>query len=50
MNYFLFPFSNIFGEQQVNNTFYNCIDSAPDTSDAETVSLGLDMANKMNKI
>ncbi len=48
MNYFLFSFSNISGEQQANNAFYNCIDSAPDIPDAKTVPLGLDMVDTMN--
>jgi hypothetical protein len=43
---FLFSFSNLSGEQQANNAFYNCIDSAPDIPDAKAVPLGLDMVNK----
>ncbi|CAF4652142.1 unnamed protein product, partial [Rotaria sp. Silwood2] len=34
---------SISGEQQRNNAFYNCIDSAPDIPDGTTVPLGLDM-------
>lgn len=38
------PFSNTSGEQQVNNAFYNCIDSTPDIPEpGKTVPLGLDM-------
>ncbi|CAF2166572.1 unnamed protein product [Rotaria magnacalcarata] len=35
--------NTISGEQQANNAFYNCIDSAPDIPDGKTVPLGLDM-------
>jgi hypothetical protein len=37
----IFYFST--GDQQANNAFYNCIDSAPDIPDAKAVPLGLDM-------
>jgi hypothetical protein len=42
-----FCFSNISGEQQANNAFYNCIDSAPDIPErGKAVPLGLDMVLK----
>jgi len=46
-----FCFSNISGEQQANNAFYNCIDSAPDIPErGKMVPLGLDMVfNKPNR-
>ncbi|CAF3572052.1 unnamed protein product, partial [Rotaria sp. Silwood2] len=35
---------NVSGDQQANNAFYNCIDSAPDIPErGKTVPLGLDM-------
>ncbi len=49
MHKFLFCFSNLSGDQQANNAFYNCIDSAPDIPDAKAVPLGLDMVNTMIK-
>ena len=42
-NVLFFCFSNLSGDQQTNNAFYNCIDSAPDIPDAKAVPLGLDM-------
>jgi len=45
-----FCFSDISGEPQANNAFYNCIDSAPDIPDAKPVPLGLDMVNKSIEI
>jgi hypothetical protein len=43
----LFYFSNTSGDQQANNAFYNCIDSAPDIPErGKTVPLGLDMVLK----
>jgi hypothetical protein len=47
---FFLSFSNLSADQQANNAFYQCIDSAPDIPDAKAVPLGLDMVYKRNKI
>ncbi|CAF1624339.1 unnamed protein product [Adineta steineri] len=42
--------NNTSGEQQVNNAFYNCIDSAPDIPErGKTTPLGLDMGISVGK-
>ena len=46
IDYLLFS-SNSSADQQANNAFYNCIDSAPDIPDAKAVPLGLDMVHQM---
>ncbi|CAF3571655.1 unnamed protein product, partial [Rotaria sordida] len=41
---------NVSGDQQANNAFYNCIDSAPDIPErGKTVPLGLDMGLSLSK-
>lgn len=43
----MFDCSNASGEQQANNAFYNCIDSAPDIPErGKAVPLGLDMVSR----
>ncbi|CAF0996794.1 unnamed protein product [Rotaria sordida] len=42
--------NNVSGDQQANNAFYNCIDSAPDIPErGKTVPLGLDMGLSLSK-
>ncbi|CAF3821595.1 unnamed protein product [Rotaria sp. Silwood1] len=42
--------NNVSGEQQANNTFYNCIAGAPDIPErGKTVPLGLDMGLSLGK-
>lgn len=50
LNLFTFNSSNLSGDQQTNNAFYNAIDSAPDIPDGKVVPLGLDMVRKKKKI